>query len=74
MKVTVIECKWGNIDLRDYNVKKCISLKQNYDVIYQGEIMSLSPDQLSKPVKKTPQKSKFGPDYELWSYKWEPNV
>lgn len=74
MERTVIECKKGCVDLFDYNVRKCVKLKQNYYVTYQGETMTLTPHQLlNEIVEKTPQISKFGKDYELWSYIWKPD-
>lgn len=73
MKVTVETCKWGNIDLRDYNVKACMKRRENYEVTYMGEKMILTPAQLLNDiVEKRSVKSKFGKDYELWSYKWSP--
>ncbi len=75
MKVTVTECKWGNIDLRDYNVVKCMKARQNYEVTYMGEIMTLTPAQLLNEIvdKSELQKSKYDKDYHLWSYKWKPD-
>jgi len=76
MKSTITECKWGNIDLRDYNVKRCMSARDNYEVTYMGEVMTLTPAQLLNNIvkKSESQKSFYGKDYCLWSYKWVPDV
>lgn len=76
MKATVTECKKGNIDLRDYNVTRCMKLRQNYEVTYMGKVMTLTPAQLLNSIveKSNPQKSMYGKDYCLWSYKWVPDV
>ena len=75
MKYTVKKCYKGIIDLRDYNVKKCIAAKQNYIITYQDEQMTLSPEDLTtKIVQKQPVNSIIdGSSYELWSYKWNPD-
>lgn len=75
MKYTAKKLYKGTIDLRDYNVKKCIAVKQDYTVNYQDEKMTLSCiDLQNKITHKQPVKSVMGKeDYELWSYKWNPD-
>ena len=65
----------GCVDLRDYNVKDCIKRNENYIINYSGELMSLSPDDMvNKCIHRQNAPSIIGTDdYELWSYKWEPN-
>ena len=74
MKITVKTCKWGNIDLRDYNVKACMRRNENYEVTYMGDTMTLTPGQLlNNIVHRQPTKSLYDKDFELWSYKWKPD-
>lgn len=75
MKITIKKLYRKCIDLRDYNIKKCIQENQNYIVTFQGDIMILSPSDLqTKCVNKqlvSPTKGQV--PYELWSYEWKPN-
>lgn len=68
----------GCIELRDYDVQECIQKNLNMKVRYGGEIMTLSPADLSnRMVRKSPTvfKSKIlgGKDYKLCAYEWEPD-
>lgn len=61
--------------VRDYEVQECIRKNENMDIFYEGEKMTLTPEQLKNervgnvsPI----QKSKYGKDYVLINYVWQP--
>lgn len=61
--------------VRDYEVQECIRKNENMDIFYEGEKMTLTPEQLKNervgnvsPI----QKSKYGKDYVLINYLWQP--
>lgn len=76
MQVEVKKVYNGCVDVRDYDVKKCLSLNESCKVYHRGDIMTLSVDQLNNEIKamSKPIPSKFnGPDYKLISYSWNPD-
>ena len=74
MKAEIKKLWRGCIDLRDYNVKACLKRNSNYTVVFQGEVMTLTPKQLmTECTHKHPMKSAYGESYELWSYIWKPD-
>ncbi len=76
MRVNVTKTYRGCIELRDYDVKKCIENKEPIEVWYDGDKMTLTPLQLSNDVfmKSKLMKSKVGgKDYHLLGYEWNPD-
>lgn len=77
MRKNVTKLYKGCIDLRDYEVEKCISNDESVDVWYDGDKMTLTPSQLKNDVVSTSklQISKTGgKNYHLLSYEWNPEV
>lgn len=67
----------GLAEVRDYDVQECIHNKESLKIIYNFEIMTLSPvDLMNKLVKKstTTFESKVGgKNYKLCAYDWNPD-
>jgi hypothetical protein len=68
----------GEARLKDYDVRKCIADKDKMEVTYEGDIMTLSYEELTTKKVSTSQTytSKFpgGKDYILLGYIWRPDV
>jgi hypothetical protein len=67
----------GKAEPKSYDVESCIEQGRNMHIIYEGEIMVLTPEELvSKLVSKSAtQISKTGGlNYKLYGYYWEPNT
>jgi len=66
----------GCVALRDFDVEKCIKTNENMKVVYSGDTMMLSPEDLQKKLVRVSdlQKNKIpgGRDYKLYYYQWEP--
>ena len=64
----------GKVEVRNYDVEKCIKNKEKMEIEFEGEIMTLTPEELStklKSVSKTfPTKNKLGKNYKLFGYVW----
>jgi len=76
MKIKVTKTYKGCIELRDYDVQKCIDKKESIKVEYAGDSMVLSPEDLQNNVVSTSalMKSKTGgKDYHLIAYEWNPD-
>ena len=75
MKRVVEKLYKGNIDLYNYNVKQCIENDEDYKVMYNSQMMTLTPRDLKdKCVSVTPVNgSRTGRSYELYGYKWNPD-
>lgn len=77
-KVTKVNPRDNTVDLRDYNVIKCIKANRGVKIVHGDESMTLSVEELTtKCVRKQPVTSVFDntkhKTYELWSYKWIPD-
>lgn len=76
MKKEVKKLFNGCIDVRDYELEKCIANSENLEILYEGKTMTIPYHELSKKIvrKSNLIKSKMGgKDYHLISYKWNPN-
>ena len=76
MKREVLNEWKGCVDVKDYDVEKCISTNDFLHIVHNGETMTLSPKSLKEKrlyVSKPFQSRTGGKDYRLYSYKWEPN-
>jgi hypothetical protein len=64
-------------ELRDYEVQTAIDKNENIKIRYEGDVMTLSPEDLQKKVVSTSNttfKSKVGgKDYKLVAFKWTPD-
>ena len=77
MKKTVRKLYRGLVEIRDYDVDRCINLNNNLEIVYNDEIMILSPKELKskrKSVSNTFNSKMGGKSYKLYGYKWEPNM
>lgn len=67
----------GQASVRDYIAKKCIEKNEPCKVKYDGDVMTLSPEEVtSKRVSISDKEfpSQYGtPSYRLWNYWWEPD-
>jgi len=63
----------GCAELKDYDVQDCIQRNETMRVKYDGDIMTLSPSDLTEKlvsISKTFESKVGGKDYKLCSYKW----
>lgn len=75
MKKTVKKLYRGMIEVRDYDVEKCIDLNEYFEIVHCGESMILSPEDLISKRRATSNtfNSKVGgKDYKLYGYEWTP--
>ena len=66
----------GLAELRDYDVQNAIARGEKFRVRYDGDIMTLTPEDLKNNVVKISNifASKIGKgDYRLVAYKWNPD-
>jgi hypothetical protein len=66
----------GNVEVRNYDVEKCIKENKSFTIIYDGDEMTLSPEELfikRVSVSKTFESKSGGKDYKLYGYPWLPN-
>lgn len=64
------------IDVRDYEAKQCIELRESLIITYKKEKMTLTPKQLKDDCVQKGKKLhsvKGTPPYYLWSYVWTPD-
>ena len=76
MKKEIKKLYRGNAEIRDYDVQKCISENKNFTIKYEGDIMTLSAEDLVKKrlnVSKTFESKVGGKNYKLYAYAWNPN-
>lgn len=64
----------GLASVRDYEVEQCIKKNESMTIIYDGDAMTLSPEQLKteRVGMSSLMKSQYGKDYVLFNYPWEP--
>jgi hypothetical protein len=65
-------------EVRDYDVKNCISLGEKFEIVFDDtkEMMTLTPEELVSKRKTTggPFSSKFdNKSYMLYGYVWNPD-
>jgi hypothetical protein len=65
-------------EVRDYDVKKCISLGEKFEIVFDktNDMMTLTPEQLVSRRKAVggPFSSKFdNKTYMLYGYVWNPD-
>ena len=75
MERTIEKLYQGCADLIDSKVRECIQKNEDYKVIYNGDYMVLTPEQLQNEcvhtqlISNPPRGTK---PYRLLSYKWKP--
>jgi hypothetical protein len=76
MRIEIKKLYEGRIELRDYDVQKCILNGKSMEVIHSGDRMILTPKDLTDnrvSVSKTfESKIPGGKSYKLFGYVWEP--
>lgn len=75
MRKTIKKTYKGQVDLRDYDVEKCIEKKHNMEIVHKGQRMLLSWQELSS--KRISVSEEFGGQlggrkYKLYGYVWNP--
>lgn len=75
MKKTIRKIYKGQVDLRDYDVEKCIKQKKHMEIVHNGQKMILSPEELTS--KRVSISGEFvsqtgGKPYHLYGYVWNP--
>lgn len=67
----------GQASVRDYLAKKCIEKSEPCKIRHAGEVMTLSPEQVTSQrvsISTREFESHHGtPAYRLWNYWWEPD-
>jgi hypothetical protein len=77
MKVKVTKLYKGLVEVRNYDVKKCIENDEPMIISYAGESMELSPEELDSDVRSISKEfpSKMGgKPYKLYGYEWNPDM
>jgi hypothetical protein len=77
MKVKVTKLYKGLVEVRNYDVKKCIDNDESLTIVYDGDSMELSPKELDSDVKSISKEfpSKMGgKSYKLYGYEWNPDM
>ena len=77
MKKTVTKLYRGLVEVRNYDVNKCIENKESMTIVYGGESMELSPEELENDIKSKSKEfpSKMGgKPYKLYGYEWNPDM
>lgn len=76
MKKIVKKLYMGRAEVRDYDVREAIQKNENFQIQYQNDIMTLTPEELTKKVESKSRRfeSKTGGDsYVLYGYNWNPD-
>lgn len=77
MKVKVTKLYKGLAEVRNYDVKKCIENKESMTIVYDGDSMELSPEELENDIKNISKEfpSKMGgKPYKLYGYEFNPDM
>jgi len=79
MRRTIKKIQHNLAEVRDYDVKKCIRLGENFELVFaeNNDVMTLSPEELvsKRLTTSPPMVSMFDPNktYTLYGYKWNPD-
>ena len=77
MKVKVTKLYKGLVEVRDYDVKRCIEENESMRILYDGDYMTLSPEELEnsrKTISKEFPSKTGGKSYKLYGYEFNPDV
>jgi hypothetical protein len=76
MKIKRTKLYRDMIDVRSYEAIRCIELRENLEITYEGKKMTLTPEQLKTECVEKGLKQhsiKGSAPYSLWSYIWIPD-
>ena len=75
MRRIVKKLYMDRVEVRDYDVRECVQNKENFEIQFENDIMTLTPEDLVTKIKsKSPQKSKYDNKvYVLFGYNWNPD-
>jgi hypothetical protein len=59
--------EWADLSIKE--VRECVKLGQDFEVIHKDDVMILTPEQLRNEIIG---KTDSGRGYELFAYKWNP--
>lgn len=77
MKVKVTKMYKGLVEVRNYDVQKCIDNDESMTIVYDADSMELSPEELKNDVKSISKEfpSKVGgKPYKLYGYEFNPTM
>ena len=77
MKVKVTKMYKGLVEVRSYDVKKCIENDESMTIVYDGDSIELSPEELKNDVRSISKEfpSKMGgKPYKLYGYEFNPTM
>lgn len=77
MKVKVTKMYKGLVEVRNYDVQKCIDNNESMTIVYDADSMELSPEELANDVKSISKEfpSKMGSKpYKLYGYEFNPTM
>ena len=75
MKKTVRKTYRGQVEIKDYDVEKCIKENHDMDIFFNGDKMTLTTKELVSKrtsISKEFKSSIGGKDYKLYGYMWNP--
>ena len=75
MEKTVKKLYRGMAELLDYEVERCLKNGESVKIIYDGDYMNLSPEELTSKrmgTSKVIESTNGTKDYRLYGYAWEP--
>lgn len=75
MKKEIKKVYKGQVDLRDYDVEKCIRTKQRMEITHGGRKMFLTPEELVSlriSISDEFESQNGGKSYKLYGYVWNP--
>ena len=75
MEKTVKKLYRGMAELRDYEVERCLKNGESVKIMYDGDYMTLSPEELTSKrigTSKLIESVNGMKNYRLYGYAWEP--
>lgn len=76
MKKPVKKLYMGKAEVRDYDVLDCIQRGENFQIQFDTDVMTLTPEELTNKLKsksKRFESKNGGKSYVLYGYNWEPD-
>ena len=77
MKKPVKKLYMGKVEVRDYDVRDAIQKNENFQIEFDNDIMTLTPEELTNKLKsksKRFESNTGGKSYVLYAYDWEPDT
>lgn len=74
MRYPVDKLHKGAAEVREYNAQQCIKKKESMTIVYDGDTMTLTSEELeTKRISISPPfPSQYGKPYRLYGYVWQP--